>query len=226
MSFPTGHNPYSAPETDIELIDAPLGGDLAEAELIRRQYVRHEAAVKSIGLLDYLGCVMLVLGGLFFLLADPASLGLARLPDDEKQTAQVLMRVVAGFVLAFGILAGFAGAAIRKLRPWARWLHVIMGSLSVLQFLIIVATSASRPDGPQRIGSQVLSLMMNVYILSLLLSAKGAVVFSASYRRVIEQTPHIRAGTSVIVKILLGILVFIIAMAVIFGILAALSGPR
>ena len=51
-------NPYVPPEAPIDEAVAPgLPDDLAEAEAIRRTYLGHEALVKSIGSLHYLGVV-------------------------------------------------------------------------------------------------------------------------------------------------------------------------
>lgn len=43
-------------------------------------------------------------------------------------------------------------------------------------------------------------------------------VFSADYKRIIEQTPHIRYRTSMILWIVLGLLLLLMAVAVFFAI--------
>ncbi len=55
-------NPYAPPEARIgEEMTPGVPDDLAEADAIRRAYLGHEAAVKSIGSLHYLGSIFLVL---------------------------------------------------------------------------------------------------------------------------------------------------------------------
>lgn len=43
------------------------------------------------------------------------------------------------------------------------------------------------------------SALINAYFIYLLLCAKGRMVFSAKYRQVMEQTPHVRYRTSVLI---------------------------
>ena len=62
--------------------------------------------------------------------------------------------------------------------------------------------------------------LINLYILYLVFSAKGKVVFSEEYARVCEQTPDIKYQTPVFVKILMLILLAL----VIAGVLAATMG--
>ena len=64
--------------------------------------------------------------------------------------------------------------------------------------------------------------LINAYVLYLIFSAKGKMVFSDEYRAVIEQTPHIKYRTSIIVWIVLGLLLLLIA----FGIFGAFSFRR
>jgi hypothetical protein len=84
------------------------------------------------------------------------------------------------------------------LRPWSR----IAGTLLAIPGLLAIP-----------LGS-----LVSVYILWVLLSKKGRMVFSPEYARIIAATPHLRYRTSVVVKVLLGVLLAI--MLVIFGILA------
>jgi hypothetical protein len=60
--------------------------------------------------------------------------------------------------------------------------------------------------------------LINGYILYLVFSEKGRRVFSPEYQEIIRQTPHVKYQTSIIVKIfvglLLGVLLFILAGAV------------
>ena len=95
------------------------------------------------------------------------------------------------------------------LKSWARWTEVVLSSILLLIYLIVIVSMAvqpSNPDaGPTIGGSVVLSLILG-YILYLLLSKKGSMVFSPEYRLIIERTPHIKYRTSWILK---GCLIFV-----------------
>jgi hypothetical protein len=64
--------------------------------------------------------------------------------------------------------------------------------------------------------------LINGYILFLLFGRKGKTVFSEEYQVVIEQTPHIKYRTPLVVWILLGLVLFVIGA----GLIAALIGGR
>src|SRR4051794_39614547 len=57
-------NPYAPPASEIneELVELVPAGDLAAAEATRRALIGHEAAVKSIGSLHFLGAFFGILG--------------------------------------------------------------------------------------------------------------------------------------------------------------------
>ena len=63
-----------------------------------------------------------------------------------------------------------------------------------------------------------LGTIINGYILYLLFSAKGSMVFSDEYHEIIAQTPHIKYRTSIIVKIFL----FLLLALIVFGVVAFL----
>ena len=142
------------------------------AEEIRREYLKHEASVKSIGLLYYLASIMfLIIGGGFLSAASsqPGEFG-----------------VIGAIFLAFGMGQIAVGAGLRRLKKWARVPTGILSGLGLLGF----------PVGT----------LINGYILYLVFSRKGRMVFSEEYRAIIEQTPHIKYRTSIVVWILLGLL--------------------
>lgn len=90
----------------------------------------------------------------------------------------------------------WVGYGLRRLRKWARIPTGILSGLGLLAFPI--------------------GTLINAYILYLLFCQKGKMVFSDEYRAVIEQTPHIKYRTSIIVWIVLGLLLLLIAFAI-FG---------
>lgn len=99
-------------------------------------------------------------------------------------------------MIALTLLA--TGIGLRRLRPWAR----IAGAVLAIPGLLAIP----------------LGTLVSLYILWILLSKKGRLIFSAEYAHIIAATPHLRYRTSIVVKVLLGIL--LAAMLVIFGFLA------
>jgi hypothetical protein len=64
--------------------------------------------------------------------------------------------------------------------------------------------------------------LINGYILYLVFSQKGKTVFSDEYQAVIQQTPHIKYRTSIIIWILLGLVALLLAI----GLFATIFGRR
>jgi hypothetical protein len=158
-------DPYAPPAARVE--DVPA----TEAESIRRENIRHEAGVKSIGILYYLGGTICVLGGAF---------GMA----GKDFVASLVLLLV-------GPLQIMVGWGIRRLLRWARVGGGILSGLGLLAF----------PFGT----------LINGYILYLLFSKKGAVVFSDAYKDVVAATPHVKHKVSLLVWIALALLVLFFA---------------
>jgi hypothetical protein len=97
------------------------------------------------------------------------------------------------FFFGLGVGQFWVGRGLRKLKAWAR---IPTGILSGLGLLGI-------PCGT----------IINAYILYLVFCRKGTMVFSDEYHDVIEQTPHIKYRTSILVWILLGLVVALVALA-------------
>ena len=155
------------------------------AEQIRKDHIKHEASVKSVGFLYFLGAAFLILAGVGGLVTGDG------------------VSMAVGLVLAcFGILQIWVAIGLRRLKSWARIPTAILSGIGLLVF----------PFGT----------IINGYILYLVLCQKGKTVFSDEYKLVIEQTPHIKYKTSIIVWIFVGILLLLIG----FGLLAALFGAR
>lgn len=186
-------NLYAAPE-------APLGApvtssniDLAAMEMTRRTYLGHETGVKSVGSLQILGGVLLGLGMLVSVFA-PAQ------PMSGPQRSIVIAIYVtfAAFFLAIGF-------GLTKLQTQARWVETAIVGLLLLRSarsLFMGMFSARNANDSLVVilaaGTVVLSIFG--YILYLLLSAKGSVVFSRDYKDVIKATPHIKFKTSPLAK--------------------------
>ncbi len=166
----------------------------SEAERIRNEHLKHEASLQSVGLLYYLGGVFVVLAGIAMVVA---ALGDGSANGDRRQGLSAALGL---FFFAVGVVQFWTGRGLRRLQPWARIPSGILSGFGLLGFPI--------------------GTLINAYILYLLFSEKGRTVFSPEYRVVMEQTPHIKYRTSVIVWILLGLVLALIA----FGLIAALIG--
>jgi hypothetical protein len=167
-------NPYAAPAARVEDFSAN-----PEAEAIRKAHISHEASIKAVGLLYYLGSIGMTITAVVTLFAadETAELGLG------------------AFLLAVGIGYLVAGWGARALRPWGRIVGCILAAIGLLGF----------PVGT----------LINGYILYLFLSKKGRTIFSPEYLDVIAATPHVKYRTSIIVWIFLGLVVLLIAAAII-----------
>ena len=155
------------------------------ADQIRNQHIKHEASVKSVGLLYFLAATFLILVGLMSL-----------------TTREGVNIGVGFFLLALGFAQIWVGIGLRKLKSWARIPTGILSGFGLLGF--------------------PLGTIINGYILYLIFSRKGKTVFSDDYQRVIEQTPHIKYKTSIVIWILLGLVVFLVGLAL----LVPLFAPR
>lgn len=135
------------------------------------------------------------LGGALILVA---SIGLlfAAIPGPVP----IEMTLIAWLLPVVAILQLATGYGLRKLKSWARIPTALFSVLGLFAF--------------------PLGTLINGYILYLILSPKAKMVFSEEYRQVIDQTPHIKYKTSIIVWIFLIFLLALIGM----GIVAALIG--
>ena len=146
------------------------------AEQIRKDHIKHEASVKSVGILYFLAAVFLILAGI---------IGMT-----SEKGAGILPGLL---LLGFGAGQFWLGIGLRRLKSWARIPTAILSGIGLLGF--------------------PLGTIINGYILYLVLCQKGKTVFSDDYQRVIEQTPHIKYKTSIIVRIFLGLLLLLIGLA-------------
>jgi hypothetical protein len=172
-------NPYEAPQT----FDAPPDLD-TDAEVVRKEHIKTEASLKSVGILYFLGGVFLLFVGI---------IGLSTPPTDEGVTG-LAEQVTSVIFLILGVFQFMVGAAVRKLKPWSRTGVGIISGIGLLGFPI--------------------GTLINAYILFLAFGKKGKVVFSPEYQEVIAATPHIKYKTPRVVWIILGVLVLIVALAI------------
>ncbi|HWV92319.1 MAG TPA: hypothetical protein VNZ59_19765 [Burkholderiales bacterium] len=107
-------NPYAAPAAPVADVSAN-----AEADAIRRAHISHEASIKAVGFLYYLGGVGVTL------VAAASLLG--------ANDASVMVTLL---LIALGVGQFFAGWAVRALRPWGRILGCVLSGLGLLGFPI------------------------------------------------------------------------------------------
>jgi hypothetical protein len=160
------------------------------AEETRNEHLKHEASVKSIGLLYYLGAVACLLVGTIGLFTGTAN------------SFEPRAFLVSAVLLVMGAGQLWVGTGLRRLRKWARIPTGVLSGIGLLGF--------------------PLGTLINGYILYLIFSRKGKTVFSEEYRAVIEQTPHIKYRTSIVVWVLLGLVLVLILI----GIIATIVGGR
>ena len=163
-----------------------------ESERIRKEHIKHEASVKSIGILYFLGAALLGLLSMVFIFV----------PPNSTQDRAVSIGVAVGFLAVAGLQI-WTGIGLRQLRPWARIVSGVLSGIGLLGF--------------------PLGTLINAYILYLLFSKKGTLVFSDGYKRVIEQTPQIKYKTSIIVWIFVGLLLLLLGLGMISLIVARLG---
>ena len=108
-------NPYAAPAARVDDI-----GVNPEAEAVRREHINHEASIKAVGVLYYLGGLLLTIG---------AFTGMAGAPNAGGA-------LVIALVGALGLAQFFAGWGVRAFRPWGRILGCILSGIGLLGFPI------------------------------------------------------------------------------------------
>ena len=153
---------------------------------IRKYHLSHEASVQSVGVLYLLGSVVLILAAALWLVG-PLPLG-----------GNAFVRFELGFaagLLLVGIAQCFLAFGLRRLRKWTRIPTGILSAFGLLGF--------------------PLGTLISAYILYVIFSKKGAMVFSDEYKEIIRQTPEMKYRTSIVVWIFLGLLVLLIAVGII-----------
>ena len=134
-----------------------------------------------------------MIGGVFCVAASGMFLFIPQGPRTEIAGMFILLP-------AIGIVQFATAFGLRGLQGWARIPTGLFSAFGLLGF--------------------PLGTIINGYILYLIFSAKGAMVFSEDYREIIAQTPHIKYRTSIIVKIFL----FLLLALITFGVVAMVMG--
>lgn len=183
--MPDAVNPYAPPQARVEDVVPPA----PDAEAIRRKYIKHEASIRSCGILDYIG-------GVVFCLLGVATMATAAMSRSVLGTQTVV--TLGAVYLVIGILSIIVGFGIRRLRPWARVASVVLSAIGLLEIPI--------------------GTVINGYILYLLVSRKGQLIFTPRYAEIIAATPHVKYRSFLVLWVLLGVL----GALILFGVAVAL----
>lgn len=112
-------NPYSPPRAHVD----DVAQATSEAEEIRQEHIKHEASIRSVGILYYLS------GGLLCLVAIALGGG-----SFAGRVQQPLLVGLAAFYLVIGVLLLFVARGVRSLQPWARTTAIVLAAIGLLGF--------------------------------------------------------------------------------------------
>jgi len=108
-------NPYAAPAARVDDIPASPA-----AEATRREHLNHEASIKAVGILYYLGGTLITIGAIATVAGTPDPAGLA----------------IVALVGLLGVAQFFAGWGVRAFRPWGRIVGCVLSGIGLLGFPI------------------------------------------------------------------------------------------
>lgn len=171
-------NPYAPPAADLTHDYKP------DSERLREEHINVEATIKSVGFLYFLGAFIVLcfaFGAWGSLISGTGSLWMTLL------------------ITALGLLQGWIGYGLRRLRRAAQIPATVFSVLGLLAF--------------------PLGTVINLYILSQLLSKKAAFVLTPEYHQIIATTPHVKRKTSkaawIVLLAIIGLLVvcYILSMS-------------
>lgn len=108
-------NPYAAPAARVD--DVPAN---PAAEAIRREHINHEASIKAVGILYYLGGALITIGAIATAASAPDAGGLA----------------LVALVVLLGVAQFFAGWGVRAFRRWGRIIGCVLSGIGLLGFPI------------------------------------------------------------------------------------------
>jgi len=111
------------------------------------------------------------------------------------------------------------GRGLSRLRPWARWTVIVFSALGLLYILGVGGYLMTQTNVIAGAIPMVISGGITGYILYLMASAKGAMVFSPDYKAIIALTPHIKYKSSLIVKVFLVLVVVLVIIAIVAGVM-------
>jgi hypothetical protein len=131
------------------------------------------------------------IGTIYYLVAGLYGMGGLAIAGTALAKEPLIAAMIAGLALVFAVLVAALGRGVRKLLRVSRTVATVLAAIGLLGF----------PVGT----------LVNGYILYLLHSKKGNVVFSDEYKTIIAATPQIVYRTPRSVVIVLGIVLLLIA---------------
>ena len=171
-------NPYAAPATEVGPAVPIPGEDVRpEDEATRWRYLGRETSVGTLGLFLYYGCLIEVL----------AAYGKAA----EGRTSTMYISAICA------ALMGLSGWGIRRFKPWARWLVAVFSILIILWWLAAGAIGVAVGDARRSVIGLANIVLASIPLTAarMLLTDRGAMVFTPAYRGVVLRTPRIRRRT-------------------------------
>jgi hypothetical protein len=190
-------NYYAAPEALLREGHAAAGTELTEAEATRKRYLNHEGLVRG-------------LKWLYFLAAIPCGYSVFIGTNTAFVAPSLFRLLVVGFTSGLTALNVAVGVGLWQLKTWARWtvvgLNVLSMTLSITLLLFYFGGLVFVAPTVSFVVVMILTfaLLIAIYILYLLLSPNGSMVFSPEYEEVINRTPHIKYKRGFLVKVFLG----------------------
>ena len=207
-------NPFESPKADISIFSqrGPGGDGNARSEQVRREYLGHEASVKSVGILYYFSAACVAVASVMSF----ASLHII---------ASSMAAAVGAFLFVLSAALGIVGYGLQKLESWVRIPVALLGGLGIMGAINSLMHPPANASPGSPVGTMI-GMAINIYIIQLVWSAKGKFVCSEEYRTIIAETPHIKYRTPLIIKILGGLLLFIIGLGILALLLSGPSGRR
>lgn len=178
-------NPYQAPS--VSEVSAPAE-PLSEAAVIRQNHLRHEASLKGMGALFFLGGAFGVLAVALMIMGMFAGDG------GNPQGPELLIVIL---FLAFIPLQFFTWWGLRKLKPWVKIPAGVISGIGILA-----------------LG---LGTIISIYFLYLLFCAKGRFILSPAYQEIMAQTPGMKYKTPLWNWIVLGVIVLLVIAGLVFA---------
>ena len=201
-------DPYAAPESlgRPEIEPEMIGGD---AEILRLEHIQHEASVRSIGILLYLGTIAVAI----FAFVTAVLIVVTEFYLDEGPNVDSIVPgiILIGIYAAFSAVFYVIGRGLRMLKEWARWIVMALDGIG-LAGLAISAVLGSLDDPLVGLLALGVGGLIPGYILYVLAAPKAGVVFSPEYRWVVEATPHVKPRTSPLLWLILLVLLLTVAM--------------
>ncbi|MFC7337179.1 hypothetical protein ACFQY0_08320 [Haloferula chungangensis] len=179
-------NPYQAPT--VSEVAAPAEA-LPEVVQIRQAHLRHEASLKGMGSLFFLGGVLVIIS-LLPLLTIPFA---GEFHGVGWAEVLIIMMLITACVVQF-----VAWSGLRRLRPWSTVPAAILSALGLLA-----------------IG---LGTIISIYFLYILFCKKGRFILSPAYQEIVAQTPGMKYKTPLWNWIVLGVIVLLAIAGVVYAV--------